>query len=326
MSATLTWASSGNCTKTGTANANFLDDLDTLITAQSGNAAFFWQKAGKQSVTSPLYLLLSRKDGSDGRIAIIIWSSSPAANNVAILGTTPTTSLPYIVWFPSGNANTLSNLASASGTICGNDTNVVPCCAFQGTSTSYAASFVTFYMDSAEGMVFGAANPAAAITYIMGAGKLAIDSSDVVYDCTFGSGGQSAATWGSSTAATFPWSTASLPPGTSNTAQIRVNYGSNGKLYFNAWLPSGVWANQAVGSTDILTDTSVTKVWFVPTQILGTTKGEGFALKFRQFGYGPGTTGPFTVYNTTGPVVAARQFCNATAGNNGSPWFTQFKL
>ncbi len=326
MSATLTWASSGNCTKTGTANANFLDDLDTLITAQAGNAAFFWQKAGKQSVTTPLYLLLSRKDGSVGRIAIIIWSSSPAANNAAILDTTPGTSLPYIAWFPAGNANTLSNLASASGTICGDDTNAVKVCPFQSIGTSYGASFVTFYMDSAEGMVFGAANPGAVATYIMGAGKLAIDSSDVVYDCTFGSGGQSAATWGSNSTGTFPWSVTAILAGTSNTAQIRVNYGTNNKLYFNAWLPSGVWASQAVGSSDILTDTSVTKVWFVPTQLLGQTKGEGFALKFRQFGYGPGTTGPLTVYNTTGPVVAARQFCNSTTGNNGSPWFTQFKL
>jgi hypothetical protein len=81
-----------------------------------------------------------------------------------------------------------------------------------------------------------------------------------------------------------------------------------------------------VSATDILTSTSVNKVWFVPSQILGQTKGEGFVLKLRQMGYGPGTVGAFTVYNTTGPVAAARQMSNHTAGLNSGAWLTNFKL
>ena len=64
----------------------------------------------------------------------------------------------------------------------------------------------------------------------------------------------------------------------------------------------------------------------MPAQLLGVAKGEGFVIKLRQIAFGPGTVGPLTPYNTTGPVVAARQFNIATAGGNGYPWLTNFKL
>lgn len=325
MSATLTWANSGLGTKTGTAAANFFDDLDTLITSKSGDATFFWQTAGKSSVSTPFWILLSRKDGSAGRILIVCWTTGPAANNAAILDTSPTTSGIYIAWFPSGTANTASNLTAASGTICGVDTNCVKVCHMGSLTLEYAASFQHFYADSAEGMVFGTSIPAGGVTYFCGAGDLMIDASDVVYGCTFGGAGNSASSFGGTTSL-FPWSGSAILAGSSTTAHMRTNYGATNRLQFAAWSPSGTWASQAVGTADILTDNSVGNVWFVPTQLLGQTKGEGFKLKLRQIAYGPGTTGPFSVYNTTGPVVAARQFCALTAGGNGFPWMVNFKV
>ena len=115
-------------------------------------------------------------------------------------------------------------------------------------------------------------------------------------------------------------------PGTGSSPCARTNYGSANRVYYSAFQPSGAWAQQAVGPSDVLTDTSASKAWFVPMQMLGMTKGEGFALKLRQIGFGPGTTGPFASYNTTGPVVAARQFNSMTSGGNGYPWLTNFKL
>jgi hypothetical protein len=112
----------------------------------------------------------------------------------------------------------------------------------------------------------------------------------------------------------------------SNSPCVRTNYGASNRVYFQAWTPSSTWAAVAVSSTDILTDTTNSKAWFVPMQLLGVTKGEGFVIKFRQFGLGPGTTGPLTPYNTTGPVVAARQVNLATVGGNGYPWVTNFKI
>jgi hypothetical protein len=325
MSATLTWASSGNGAKGGTAIANFLDDLDTLITSKAGDATFFWEKAGKNSAATPYWLLLRRKDGSNGRILIVCFTSAPAGNNAAILDGAPTTNQILIAWFPNGTANTASNLTAASGTICGDDTGAVKCAPFPVVATAYAASFVPFYFDSAEGMVFGTGNPATAPLYMMGAGDLVIDASDNVYGCTFGFGSSSAQTFGSQSASPMPWSSTAVLAG-GPVQVVRTNYGSANRSYFAAWLPSGDWANRAVSSTDILTNTAANNVWFVPAQLLGQVKGDGFVLKFRQIGFGPGTVGAFTAYSTTGPTVAARQFCNTTTGANGAPWMLNFKL
>jgi hypothetical protein len=123
------------------------------------------------------------------------------------------------------------------------------------------------------------------------------------------------------------WSTAVTNAGIATSAYcVRTNYGSANRQYFNAWAPGGPWAASVVGSVDILTNTALNKAWFVPVQLLGQTKGEGFVIKLRQMAYGPGTVGPFTVYNTTGPVAAAREVGNYTTGGNGHMWLTNFKL
>jgi len=325
MSATLTWASSGNGTKTGTTIVDLINNLDTLVTSKSGDATFLWETAGKKVDATPYYYLMRRKDASAGRIGLIHWSSAPAANNSAILDSAPGLSV-YPVWFPNGTGTTLSNLTAASGTICGTDTGVVKVSPIAVVSTSYAANLVPFYFDSAEGVVFGFANPAAATTYWGGAGDLLIDGSDNVYGCTFGSANNSAGQFGSSGSPSFDWA-ATAPTAGSATNSIRTNYGSSNRVYKQALQPTGTWASQAVGANDVLTDTAINKVGFLPVQLLAIAiKCEGFVLKFRQIAWGPGSVGPFTPYQTTGPVVQARQFCNTTAGNNGSPWMVNFKI
>jgi hypothetical protein len=327
MSATLTWASSGNGAKTGTTIATYLDDLDTLITSKSGDATFFWEKAGKNSATTPYYLLLRPKSGAAGRIAIIHWSSSPAANNAAILDTTPATTSVFLVWFPNGTGTTLSNLTAASGTICGTDTNCTKVGFMGSLTTLYTTSFVHYYFDSAEAMWFATGNPATGTSNTFnGAGMILVDASDNEYGGVFASTGATSSSFGSTTGMA-PWNISSLLAGASTAAgHIRTNYGSTDRLYFQGYLPSGAWANQAVGPLDILTNTAVTQVWFPQVPLIGRTKGEGFVLKLRQVAWGPGTLGALSVYNTTGPVVAARQSSNATAGVTGAPWLVNFKI
>lgn len=330
MSATLTWASSGNGTKTGTTNAAFLDDIDTLITSKSGDATFSWEKAGKSNSGTPRYLLLRRKDGSAGRIAIIIWDSAPAGTNANILDVAPTTNVAYLVWFPNGTGTTLSNLTASSGTVCGTDTGVVKCCSMGSISSVYATNLVPFIFDSAESLAFYFADPAAGSPALSGgiAGVVLVDASDVAYDGIIAPGNSSWAGsggFGAAQGSLFGWSSSFVNAG-ANSSAIRTNYGSSNRVYFRAFTPNGGWANALVGATDILTDTSNNKAWFIPVQLLGQTKGEGFVLKLRQIAYGPGSVGAFTVYNTTGPVVAARQVCNLTAGGTGHPWLTNFKI
>lgn len=325
MSATLTWASSGNAVKTNTTLAAYLDDLDTLVTSKSGDASFTWQTVGKNSsATSPGYIVFGPKGGGAGRILIVCWTSAPAGNNPAILDQAPVTNQLFICYFPNGTANTPSNLTASSGTIMGNDSGCTKVVSGNAFATAYGALFQTFYFDSPEGMIFAMANPASTSMYCFGAGNLVVDAADVAYPCSFGFGGNSIGAFGASSGAPMPW-TAAIPLAGSASPALRTNYGATNSLFFMAFLPA-VWASTVVGSTDILTDNSTNKAWFVPVPLAGQTKGQGFALKFRQFGWGPATTSAFSIYSTTGPVVAARCVNNGTPGGVGYPWVTNFKL
>lgn len=324
MSATLSFASSGLGTKTGTTSATLIADLVTLISSKSGDANFKWQVASSNSVTTPLYIVLKRKDGSAGRILLTIWTSAPAGNNSAILDIAPTTNCLYGAWFPSGNVDTPSNLTASSGTILGDDTGAVKVWALMSVGTIYAASIQPFYFDSDEGCWFAFQNPGAGAVYLAGAGNLIVDAADNAYGCVVGFGTGSVSTIGAA-GGTMTWVVTTTSAG-GNVSCVRTNYGSSNRVYFLGFAPTGVWASSAVSSTDIMTDTANSRAYFVPLQLLGQIKGGGFELKIRQLALGPGTVGAFTVYNTTGPVVAARQVNAATAGGNGYPWITNFKV
>lgn len=322
-SATLTWFNSGLGTKTGTGITNVLADLVTLINSKSGDANFSWTVASSNTATSPYYVVMKRKDASAGRILLLGFGSAPAGNNAAILDQAPATGVLYGAYFPAGNVDSPSNLTAASGTIMGDDTGAVKVWAQMPVGSTYGANVQPFYFDSSEAVLFGFQNPAVAAGFMAGAGKLLVDGNDNAYDAVFSLATTATNNFGG--AGVLGWQT-TKPNAGSGTQCIRTNYGSSDRVYFAAWVPSATWAASAPSSTDILTDTSAAKAWFVTMQLLGQTKGEGFVLKLRQIGYGSGTTGAFTPYNITGPSVAARQFNAATAGGNAYPWITNFKL
>lgn len=323
MSATLTWNISGNGVKTGTAIADYINNLETLIGTKAGDATFFWEVAGKNVAATPYWLLLRRKDASAGRIAILHYTSAPAAVQPVLFDQTPSTTYNFIAWFPSGTGTTLSNLTAATGTVCGDDTGAVKASTLGALSSHYGALYVPFYVDCKEGMCFGAANPAVAATGMFGAGDLLVDAADVAYGCTFGMGEVS--TFGSSAGNVLPWQIAPLNSGQTQPT-IKTNYGSANRNYWTAWKVTGAFGASAVGANDLLSDSGANKRWYIAVQLLGQTKGEGFVLKFRQFGYGSGSVGPFDKLYTTGPVLKAMQFCNQTSGGNGFPWFLNFKI
>lgn len=326
MSATLTWFNSGLGAKTGTASANLITDFVTLITSKSGDANFAWQVASSTTASSPNYIVLKRKSGAVGRILLVIWTSAPAGNNAAILDQAPGTNTLFGAYFPAGNVDTPSNLTASSGTVMGDDTGAVKVWTGMLVSTVYAASIQPFYFDSAEAVLFGLVNPAIVpSTYLGAAGNIVVDASDTEYPAVMSFASNAASNFGNNASSNLGW-TGSVTNAGSVTPTVRTNYGSANRAYFTAWAPSGAWANQAVGATDILTDTAGSKAYFVPCQLLGQVKNEGFVLKLRQFAYGPASVGPFTVYNTTGPVVAARQFHGGTTGTSGAPWATNFKV
>jgi len=326
MSATLTWFNSGFVAKTGTTNATLITDMAAVVDSKLADANFAWRTASSSTV-GPMYIVLKRKDGSAGRILVALWVSLPAGNNAAILDTAPFTSSIYLAYFPAGNVDTPSNLTAASGTIMGDDTGAVKCGPALATSTIYAASFQVNYFDSQEAVIFNFQNPANSNSYGQGAGYLVVDGADNAYPAVYGGTANQGWAYFATSAGAYmaPWTGSAILAGTS-TGSARTNYGSNNRVYFNAWQPSAPWAAQAISSTDILTDTANNKAWFVPVQLLGQVKGEGFALKLRQIAFGPATTGPFVAYQTSGPVVQARQLNGCNTGGPGMPWLTNFKL
>jgi hypothetical protein len=333
MSATLTWFNSGLTTKTGTTRVALFTDLKSLIDSKSADANFNWQVASSELTATvgqdPNYLVLSRKDASAGRILLLMYSQTPAGTNPVLFGQAPQVDFLYGAYFPNSTASTptVTNLSAASGDVMTTDTDAVRVWTALHIAAVYDTSFRAFYFDSAEAVVFGFQNPASTTCIMAGAGYLLIDASDAVYPAVFSLGSNPASAFGTTGAGALPWiplSGQQLPGGTS-APSIRTNYGSVDRQYFQAWMPIQ-WGGLSVIADDILTDTSTSKAYFVPIQLLSGVKNEGFVLKFRQIAHGPGTTGPFTAYNTTGPVVAARQFNATTTGGNGYPWLTNFKL
>jgi hypothetical protein len=329
MSATLTWASSGLATKTGTTAAACFSDLKDEIDSHSADAEFFWEVVGSELATTPYYLNLGRKDASAGRISIICWTSAPAGNNSAILGTAPATNQLFIAWFPDGTGTTLSNLTASSGTINGDDTDCVKVSASATFSSMYGANFQWFYFDSAEGVVFGTQNPAATSIYWLGAGDLVVDAADTAYGCTFGTGTSGSVNQVFGTTALWPWSAANTLAGTSSNQNLRTNYGSADRQYYQPCSSYGAWTTQTAGSAnDILVDGTNTYAYFFPQPLVASqVKGGGFPLKLRQICGGPTTPSAFYTYSTTGPVAQATQFCAATSGSTGgAPWMVNFKI
>jgi len=325
MAAILTWQNSGLGTKTGTTVAAFINDMVSLMNTYVANPAYLWQIASSSTAGNPHWIVYKRKAGSAGRILHVIWTSAPAGNNAAILDAAPVANQVYIAWFPNGNVDTPSNLLAASGTILGDDTGCVKVALGSAVSTIYQTNVQPFYFESNEAIYFGWQNPATATTYAQAAGNLIVDGADVEYGATFSTGSNSLANFGTASSL-MPWTTSANFAGSGTLVTVRTNYGSANRVYYSAMQPSGPWASSVVGPNDILTDTATSRVWFVPVQLLGLTKGEGFVLKFRQVAWGPGTVGAFTAYNTTGPVVQARQFNATTAGGNGWPWLVNFRV
>jgi hypothetical protein len=328
MSATLTWASSGLGAKTGTARADFFNDLAALVSSVAPNPAFSWQIASASVAGNPNYIVLKRKDGSPGRILIVGYTGAPAGANTTIFDVAAgsvLTTLPYIAWFPSGNVDTPSNLTSASGTILGNDAGAVKVGPGNTFSPGYGALIQHFLFDSEEGIWFCTQNPGSTVCNYMAAGDLLVDAADVAYGASIGGFTSSFGDLGISGSTQQPFS-ATKPSAGSATQCIRTNHGAANSVYYHGMSPNGVWAAVAPSSTDVLTNTSANKAWFVPIQLIGNAKGGGFVLKHRQFGYGPGTVSALQTYQITGPVTVAVQMNARVTGGNGSPWLTNFKI
>lgn len=323
MSATLTWNYSGPATKGGTTVADAFADLVAEINSNSADANYNWQVASSNTGSTPYTVVLKRKDASAGRILLCSFTSSESNYNAAIFNGAVSLNRFYVAFFPAGNTDAVSNLNAASGTMMGDDTGASYVSHNGDASSYYTTNYQFFYFDCEEAMLFCWQNPAISTIYGCGAGYLLVDDADNVYPCSFGAGNTSLSNWGTTTGV-LPWSSSDYAPNALN-GRIRANYGGNNKLYYHAFSASGNWCSVASASS-LMIDTGTSDVWFLPVQLLGTTRGEGLVLKWRQLAFGPPTQGAFATIQSTGPVTEAIQVCAATAGDVSAPWVTNFKI
>jgi hypothetical protein len=329
MSSTLTWQSSGLGTKTGITSVALINDLVSLFASKAGDANFSWTVASSNnSSDTPYYIVLKRKNGSAGRILLMLWGTAPSAVQPKLYDAVAGVNGLNGTYFPAGNVDTPSNLNAALGTILGDDTGVMKIWPNMNIGTVYGASFQPYYFDSVDVLVFGFQNPGVNSAYLGMAGDLVVDANDIAYPATFSMGTGTANNIGAN-GSSWGWSATSssyTAGGTNSSPVVRTNYGSANRIYWQAWCSSGSWAAQSTAGSDVLINDAVPASYLVPIPLIGLTKGEGFALRMRQFAMGPSSTGPFATLASSGPVIQARQVNAGVAGNFGCPWLTNFKL
>ena len=330
--ALLTWYESSLATQSAATAVGLVNDLNSLISANVGNANFTWEVANFQVATSPYSMVLKPKSlgpaATGPRILLLIYTSAPAGVNPDIFDASPTLNELQVMYFPNSTTDTASNLTSATGAVMGNDAGCVKSANMPAAATTmYASANRLFYFDSADALTFGCMNPASvSVAFAWGGGLCVQDYLGTAYGACWAT---AAAAPPSSSHLLGAWTPSSQSAGTSATALLRTNYGSSNRAYFDAW-QLNAWLAQANGSAgDVMANLATSYAYFCPIPLMGQTKGEGIVLKFRQMAWGPTSTVAFQLYQTTGPVTAAVQACNATAGSSTAavvPWMTNFAV
>lgn len=324
----LNWVHATPVSKSGNGMAAFFTDLKDTIDNESANANFLWQSASILTTAGLQYLVLKRKDGSAGRILLLGWSaSSPASPNPTLFTTgTPTLNRPHMAWFPNGNTDTPSQLASGNtGTIMGDDTG----CTYAVTApvTAYGSNYSPWCWASEEIVVFGYQNTSGNGTSSFAAGALFVDRDDNASD------GAYMDTEGSLTAALA--STLIPSPGNTVTWSTSFAFGFNGHgicvndaggkraLALAAGFV-GSYADNNSSAQNVHIDTALAKAWFQPIAFLDSTKGGGWKYKMRQLAIGPPTASPLEVINTAtlSPAAVSLSEYRVTS----TVWGTNFKV
>jgi hypothetical protein len=330
MADTLTWKyATMAASNSGTTPAAFLTDLKARIDANSADPAYLWEVCGSELVTTPLYLVLRRKDLSAGRVLVVSWTSGPAGNNAAILDQAPTANAIYCAFFPGGTANTPSNLTAASGTIMGNDAGAIKCVAAGPASTIHAASFRVAYVETAESFgFFTFANTGSSTIYGALVGNILVDGTDTAYPAAY-AGGSSGFNFAVASSNPLVWQTSAILAGNGSSAQLRTNAGETNRTMYLAYTPSGPWNAQTfAASTDPTVDSASGRLFLMAVPVVGRSgTKDGTALKFRQIALGPSASAAWPSINISGPTkVATGLWGFAPSSSAATLWLTDVKI
>lgn len=329
----LNWELSAVATKSGTGIAAYFTDLKSVLDGEAANASFLWEAASIQTSAGLQYLVVKRKDGSPGRLLLLNWTTgAPAAPNPAIFTIAITANRLFAAWFPNGNVDTPSQLATGNtGTIMGDDTG----CTYAGVSgegsSPYSAGFAAFAISSQEIIIIGSRNSSAGSFNEVLGGLIFVDRDDnaangVLLDSQVSSLGflKSALTASASQQDSgLTWTASpSFGGATSNSASINDVFGK--RAVGLAAMFSGAYASNNSSLENIHKDSSVSKVWFQPIPVLDFIKGRGWGYKLRQIAVGPPVTAPDDIITTVSLSPAA--IAPSANGLQQSCWLTNFKV
>lgn len=330
MSDLLTWRQAGPAPKTGTTNTAMFDDIATLINNEAANDDFLWEVASVNSAATPFYCVLKRKDASVGRILVVLWSSAPAGNNAAIcISGAPSNNSIYMTWFPNGNTDTPLNLTAASGTILGDDTDVLFLTHRLQTTTAYSGTKQIQCVANEEGLVFSFQADNDNDQGLMGAGNLVVDYADNAYPACFG---HTAITISANWPLSIPYSF-STDITSANWPLVRSHHPTPNSNSFIPFSPAGLWNIQLWNDTnDVLHNHAESKMWLLPTPLAPYVKGGPWDLKMRQMAIGPthllgGDTFNSYIYdsNALQPDAIQLNLSNKTVDDSFC-WFTNYKI
>jgi len=357
MASTLTFAMSQGPAQSAATALGYMNDLNSMVTANAANAAFSWAVGQFNTAGNPYYLTLVQKSnlptgGNPAPVILVaIYTSALSHYNTDVCDALPTTGVVQIAYFPVATTSTPSNLApgsTGSSAVMGSDTNCIKFAnAKDAITTGYSAGYQQFYFDSIDYVLFGMGetifdNSDQGNFRFWSAGLNLVDWSGNVYaSCWNGLSPTQKQLSGVGTIT--QWSASAQSASASTINVIRTNYSATNSIMGDMWLAdttNGIrfflpGANSVGTPQDgcrSLLPGAVPQAYFCPIPILGMTKGQGPTLKYRQLALGPETLSAFELIYTSGSpsaTVAATAAMNNIAGGSAmgaTLWVTNFQV
>lgn len=295
---------------------DWLGHLNTAITANSGASDASWEVA-TYSTATPKYLLLRRKDGSAGRIAIFGQNATTPNTLSARVGTA---SLLYIGFSGGSNSNTADANWNTGQILSASDY-------MRAHATWQMAAGTTWrltYFDSYFGMYFAVTVGTTTGMALAGAGMLLEGNDTQAYPTILGYGNQSLTStpWAASNSSIIsPIVATNVSVNTAPRLIARVN-GIDESLW-RIFKPCGT-----TESTGKLKDTTNNRAYFFPIQLVhGLTDMRLAAFgKMRQVAFGPNDLKESQLAQTGSPTSYAYGHGHDNATPNPCIWFTQFEV
>lgn len=322
-----TWQGSSGLTFTDittTPADKILAFLNIAITANLANSLFSWQVA-TYNVVSPKYLMLSRKDGTAGRI--LIFGQSGSTPNAAATYVAPASGLLYISYSATSTSNTITTSYLTGIPL--SDTDYIRGIAFATDliTNSTRTDYRLIYYDTEVGLVFGLSSVTGGSFVMNFAGELILDTSNTPISCCSGSGTTTCPTgwYASQSDANNCVARVNMANNTSYVAGastlIARIAGTNYQVYRSTMLPSAATITSTYDATS-------QRCWFVPLVLSGPqdVTAIGQFGRMRQMAFGPLALRDAIFVDAATGLTAAYPITFSTTTASGALWLINYDI